>query len=360
MDPKKQFCPNENCADCGKVGGDNITIHSQKEKRYYCKTCGKTFAATHGTPFYRRHYDPQIFAWVVSLLGHGCPKVAIVATFCIDPRTVDDWWKSSGEHSKGFHQAEVQQGQMDLKQVQLDEIRHKVQGAIIWIAMAICVTSRLWLGAVVSTHRDTSLVVNLVGIVKEAALCRPLLICFDGFKAYISACRGVFSTLLETGLVPWPNICLGQIIKQYAHRRVVNVTRNLIQGSQTMAMQLLTLSQGCGVLNTSFIERLNATFRSRLALLARRTRHLLKHVEKVEPTVYLVGCLYNFCSYHKSLRQLLYVVHDNHTRRHWIQQTPAMAAGITDHRWTVFELLSYRLLPPSRSCPNSVYQEAVA
>ena len=272
---------------------------------------------------------------------------------------MDDWWEGSGEHSKGVHQAEVQQGHLDLVQVQLDEIRHKVQGAIIWIAMAICVTSRLWLGAAVSMHRDTSLIVRLVEIVKEAALCRPLLICFDGFKAYISACRGVFSTLLETGLVPWRNISLGQIVKRYAKRRVVGVTRNLIQGSQALAMQLLALSQGSGVLNTSFIERLNATFRARLALLVRRTRHLVKRVEKVEPAVYLVGCIYNFCSYHKTLRQLLYVVQDNCTRLRWLQRTPAMAAGITDHRWTVLELLSYRL-PPPRSCPNSVQGEVAA
>ncbi|MDQ7030709.1 MAG: hypothetical protein Q9O62_13480 [Ardenticatenia bacterium] len=72
---------------------------------------------------------------MISLLSHGCPKEAIVATFDLDPRTVDRWWRSSGQHAQQIHQALVQRPR-DLLQVQLDELRHKVQGAVLWIAMA--------------------------------------------------------------------------------------------------------------------------------------------------------------------------------------------------------------------------------
>jgi len=190
----------------------------------------------------------------------------------------------------------------DLVQVQLDELRHKVQGAVLWIAMAIMVSTRLWLGATVSQRRDTDLIVRLVSLVKDSALCRPLLLCFDGLSTYITACRQVFRTPLRTGqrgrprLVPWPDLHLGQVIKQYARRRVVGVRRRRVQGSQAQIAQLIRRSQGKGTLNTAFIERLNATFRSRLALLVRRTRHLARKVERVEAAVYLVGTVYNFCT----------------------------------------------------------------
>ncbi len=52
MNPQTEFCPNQACPDRGKVGADNIVSHSQKEKRYRCKICGKTFSVTRGTALY--------------------------------------------------------------------------------------------------------------------------------------------------------------------------------------------------------------------------------------------------------------------------------------------------------------------
>ncbi len=51
MDPQAQFCPNEHCRDRGVRGQGNIRIHSSKEGRYRCRTCGGTFSATTGTVF---------------------------------------------------------------------------------------------------------------------------------------------------------------------------------------------------------------------------------------------------------------------------------------------------------------------
>lgn len=315
MDPSVQYCPNPNCADYGKVGAGNIGIHSRKEKRFVCRTCGKTFAATSGTPLYRRHLDHQIIAWIISLLAYGCPLQAIGVTFGVDPRTVRALWHASGQHCQRIHEAKVQRGLLDLGQVQMDELRHRIQGAVLWIAMAIAVPTRLWLRATVSLQRDKALIVRRVEKVKAAALCRPLLVCFDGLSAYVSACRQVFRTPVHTGkpgrsrLVSWPDIHLGQVVKQYAQRRVVGVERRLVQGSAAVVAHLLQATQNGGVLNTSFIERLLATFRSRVALLVRRTRHLARKEEVVLAATYLVGTVYNFCTYHDALRVPLYVVY---------------------------------------------------
>ena len=107
-------------------------------------------------------------------------------------------------------------------------------------------------------------------------------------------------------------------------------------------------SQGDGVINTAYIERLNATFRARLAGLVRRGRSLLQQTKTLQVGVYLVGTIYNFCTYHESLRVPLYVGRTGRT--HWVPRTPAMAAGITDHLWSVSELLRYQV-PPSRWTP---------
>ena len=59
--------------------------------------------------------------------------------------------------------------------------------------------------------------------------------------------------------------------------------------------------------------------------------------------MYLVGTVYNFCTYHGSLRIPVYLPRG---RRRWLRRTPAIAADITDHLWTVEELLSLRVPPP--------------
>jgi hypothetical protein len=97
------------------------------------------------------------------------------------------------------------------------------------------------------------------------------------------------------------------------------------------------------VAHTAFIERLNATFRLRLNNLVRRTRTLARRSETLVAGMYLVGCFYNFCDYHHSLRLKLSVGSFGH---HWVQRTPAIAAKLTDHRWTPTELLAFKVPPP--------------
>jgi hypothetical protein len=112
------------------------------------------------------------------------------------------------------------------------------------------------------------------------------------------------------------------VVKRYARRRVVATERRIVEGTPGRVETLRRRSQGNGVINTTYIERLNATFRERLALLARRCR---------------AGTVYNFCTPHESLSSAQ-------------KTTPAMAAGITDQCWMMHELLSFHV-PPSRWAP---------
>jgi hypothetical protein len=138
------------------------------------------------------------------------------------------------------------------------------------------------------------------------------------------------------------------VVKRYEKKRVVEVEHRVKQGSPRRVHEVIAASQGQGTINTAFIERLNATFRERLACLVRRGRALARQTQTLQQGMFLVGTLYNFCTPHSSLSGQG-AVPSSHSQ--WC--TPAMAAGITDHCWSVAELLSYhvplpRWTPPKR------------
>lgn len=78
MNPQEQFCPNPACHASGKAGGGNIIVHSQKEKRYRCTCCRKTFRERSGTAVYGIKKPVELFVQVTTLLAHACPVQAIV------------------------------------------------------------------------------------------------------------------------------------------------------------------------------------------------------------------------------------------------------------------------------------------
>jgi transposase-like protein len=357
MDPTTAFCPNEHCHARGQTGQGNMGIHSQKEQRFICHACHKTFSARTGTVFYRLRTSAETVVLVVTLLAHGCPLQAIVAALGVDERTVAAWWARSGRQAKAVHEHLVEQPHA-LGQVQADELRVKKQGGIVWMALAMMVKTRLWLGGEVSEQRDLPLIRRLLKRVRRCAAQRPLLICTDGLVSYIRAIRETFRAPVHTGtggrprLRPWRNGLIAQVVKRYERRRVVETDRRIVEGTPARVETLRHRSQGHGVINTAYIERLNATFRERLAPLARRCRALARHTLTLHEGMFLVGTAYNFCTPHESLSQAQKI-------------TPAMAAGITDHCWTMHELLSFhvplsRWAPPKRrGRPSRVLQHLI-
>ena len=339
------FCPNMDCPARGQTEQGNIRIHGKARPRFKCQVCGKTFSARAGTIFFRRRTDEPTITCVVTLVGNGCPVPAIEAAFGFQAQTVREWVEASGAHCEQLHHQQVLKPR-DLHQVQADEVRLKTQAGVLWMAMALMVTTRLWLGGAVSPNRDRGLIERLVTLVKACASFGPLLFVTDGLKTYIDVVRRAFRTRqIGTGgrprLIGWQDLVIAQVVKQYAGRVVSGAIHRLVQGSQQMFLTLLWTTPGCQVLNTAYIERLNGTFRSRLAVFGRRTRMLARRVATVERGMYLVGTIYNFCCIHSSL-----------TLAGGQSRTPAMASGISDHVWTVSELLHYRVPPPCWEPPR--------
>jgi hypothetical protein len=128
--------------------------------------------------------------------------------------------------------------------------------------------------------------------------------------------------------------------------------------SEAVAARLYATQGGSeeAVINTAYIERLQATFRerlqatfrSRLAALVRRSRAPVRLKETLEAGMFLVGTCYNFCWEHKSMRRERHEGSDPPAGGKWVGSTPAQAAGLTDHRWSVEELLSFCVPPAER------------
>jgi hypothetical protein len=118
---------------------------------------------------------------------------------------------------------------------------------------------------------------------------------------------------------------------------MVATDRRIVDGAPTRVETFRRRSQGSGVINTAYSERLNATFRERLAPLARRCRALARHTVTLHEGMFLVGTVSNLCTPHASLSSTQ-------------QTTSAMAAGVTDHGRTMHELLSFHV-PLSRWSP---------
>jgi transposase-like protein len=349
MNPQTQFCHNQDCPARGQVGQGNIRVHSRAKQRYQCTTCCQSFAATKGTPFYRLRTAAEVVTVVLTLLSHGCPIQAIVAAFGLDERTVAAWLTRAGQHCQQVHQHVVQQAQVDLQHVQADELWVKLVGRRVWMAMAMAVPSRLWLGGVISPHRDLVLITTLVQLVRSCGRNLAILVCVDGLASYVTAFLHVFRDPVRTGhrgrprLVLEEGLLLGQVVKRYVKRRVASVERRVVRGTEAAIAGVLAATHSGSGINTSYIERLNATFRASLAPLVRRGRAIAHTEAALTAGMWLVGCTYNFCWLHASLRQRAPVG----APWKWQERTPAMAAGLTHHRWTVLELLRYQVsLPP--------------
>ena len=293
----------------------------------------------------------ELIIIVVTLLAYGCPIQAIVHAFGLDERTVAAWRDRAGQHGKEVHQALVQHGQLDLQHVQADEIRVKGRAMIAWMGLAIRVSTRLWLGGVVSLQRDTSLADRLMRQVRACsqAIC-AVLVATDGWNAYPRSIQRAFREKVKQTvgrgracLQVWPQLCIATVIKRTQKKRVVEVTRKMTLGTLAQASHLLQASRGGTMRNTAFIERFNGTMRERLAALTRKCRHAAQRLVALEAGMYLIGCTYNFCWPHQELSSSRHVGH---------LCTPAMASGLTDHIWSVAELLTYKVAPSPWVAPK--------
>lgn len=127
---------------------------------------------------------------------------------------------------------------------------------------------------------------------------------------------------------PAPDWQYVQVIKQRSGGRMVRVKTKVVYGDPA------TVREQVGA-HTAYVERTQLTSRQMNARLVRKTLSFSKQVELLSASCAWEDGVYNFVRPHKSLR-----VASATPGRRWERRTPMMAAGLTDHPWTLTELLT--------------------
>jgi hypothetical protein len=193
----------------------------------------------------------------------------------------------------------------------------------------------------------------------------PELITTDGYAVYEAVVLDTYGVWREElGLTPkeeagferagmpafyFPaEITYATVRKERQGGRVAEVTSQVVLGSEGQAEESLEQSERSQAINTSFVERWFGTQRQFSGRKKRRAYTFSKELSFHEACTWLVVVWYNFGWCVRTLRQK---VQEDPPRYHY--RTPAMAAGLTDHAWTMHELLSYPLYPSKVAPPKS-------
>lgn len=131
---------------------------------------------------------------------------------------------------------------------------------------------------------------------------------------------------------PQPGWHYLQLVKQRENGRVIGTETRIIFGDETTPTLLGE--------HTAYVERTNLTTRHMTGRLVRKTLGFSKQRYMLEAACIWEDVVYNFARHVKTLRL---EVHDGYRR--WLYRSPAMAAGLTDHIWSIEELLTLVPVP---------------
>ena len=120
---------------------------------------------------------------------------------------------------------------------------------------------------------------------------------------------------------------------------MVEVRRHIVFGTAD-DIAVIIHADGCGAeVNTAYVERNNLTMRQSVGRLVRKALSFSKNVHFLHRHIALDDAIYNFVKPHGALRRR--VRGSTPQGRKWQPRTPAMAAGLTDHVWSLEELLMF-------------------
>jgi hypothetical protein len=134
--------------------------------------------------------------------------------------------------------------------------------------------------------------------------------------------------------VPPEGLTYATVHKTRQKNRVVKVEARVVYGTKKAVKAALAASAVSEAVNTAYVERHNGTDRHRNARKARKTYRFSKDWGAHEAMTYFATYSYNFCWPVRTLRQ-------GSRRKGYRQRTPAMAAKLTDHVWTLQEWLAF-------------------
>lgn len=204
-----------------------------------------------------------------------------------------------------------------------------------WTFTVICPETKLIIGHSIE-KRTKENVHRLMTMVRNRTNNRIRYMTTDGNEMYTTVIPHVFGKYVPCSRqkqLP-RGFCYAQVVKHIERGRCIKVERKLVYGTKKTLEHRLAQSTISSTINTAFIELSNLTLRQHNKRVARKTLGYSKVKEYLRWHNALVIAYYNFCLLHSSLQ---YYINDK--LKH---VTPAMAAGITDHVWSIEELLTFR------------------
>jgi len=215
-----------------------------------------------------------------------------------------------------------------------------------WDHIAIDAESRLVLSVVVGKRTPENCrklvedTYNRTGERKNILLSSD---CFSSYKTTIKDIygsksvpkkkKGITRTTKKPVTVIPEELCYVTVCKEYEKGKVSSIKREIVFGKEELVINKLKNSKVSTTINTAFVERNNGTDRMQNSRKVRDTYGFSKDLFYHISIMFLVYCLYNFCW---CVRTLKYKNDGN-----IITQTPAMAAGLESHIWTVGEWITY-------------------
>ncbi len=377
VDTSSHFCPQPPCAYWGWLGLGNITSNGHPSgglwRQLHCTNCGGYFQETHGTPLHGKRVSPDMLVWAIGALAEGLGIRAVARVFEVDPHTVLAWLVEVADHATAFsqyvlHDVRVTQVQLDelfalLSAVKTGEVSEaeaveRLSRSPHWVWAAIDPVTKLLLTVDVG-DRTLAMAQRVVHQVVQvlAPDCVPLFFT-DGFKEYATALLTHYGQWVQPARqraqgptprprwMPLPGLLYAQVVKTVRRRRLVRVKHRVVFGTLEAINDVLA-PHGWHI-NTAFVERLNLSIRQHVAAVGRRVSTLCKGEDGLRQQLALYHVYYNFCLPHVSVRQPLpqpLSTNGTGSAKMWQPQTPAMAAGLTDHVWTLREGLRFRVPP---------------
>ena len=377
VDTSQHCCPHAGCRYRGWRGRGNLRANGHPNggpwRQFQCTACEGYFPEHHGTIFHGKQAAVSLIVRVLACLAEGLGIRATARVFEVAPNTVLAWLVEAAEHLRAFSRYFL--CDVHVEQVQLDELyavlRDLKAGAISddeaidrlersrdWVWTAMDPTSKLLVVVDVGTRTlamAQRVVHQLVQVLAPG--CVPLFLT-DGFKEYRTAILTHFGhwmprerrqdkgPLPKPRWMPLPELLYAQVVKSYRRRRLVGVKHCVVFGTQLAIERVLAR---CGwTINTAFVERLNLDIRQCVASVGRRVNTLCQGEEGLLDRLVLFQTYHNLVLPHASLRQPLLVpeaTNGKGSAKVWRPHTPAMAAGLTDHVWTLQEVLLFRVPP---------------
>lgn len=367
------FCPNPCCSHYGWVGLGNIVANGHPNggrwRQLHCTVCGKYFAESTATVFHRSRLSPDLLCQVITALAEGLDLQAAARVFGVDPNTVQSCLVKAAEHTEALSRYLIHD--LHLTQVQVDELWSLVQswgeeGKTLsgsrrqrgWVWAGMASDSKLLVATVVGERSlmCAQLLIHAIAVALAPGVI-PLFLS-DQLAHYATALLTHFGHWVETPRrcqrgarpkprwEPLPGLNYAQVVKRRVKGRVVEVTQRVVFGSASAIAAIL--NQAGHKVNTAFGERLNLTLRMHIPALGRKVLSFAKTTAGLMQQVNLTRAYYNFCLPHRALRLALpepLPTRGNGSPKRWQARTPAMAAGITDHVWTMKELLLFPVPP---------------